>query len=114
MGPRAREPLERVQERVEVLSACHVIATAIDEHVEGLSDPAKLGHISSGEASASSGRMAGRAPLGFLDRGRGEIHSDDVESVRREQEGLNATPAAEVEGGSTRRQIPCREPPLDL
>jgi hypothetical protein len=101
--PRPRVPLERVQERVEVVSACQVVAPAIDEHIEGLSDPAYLGHVSSDEASASSGRMIGRASLGFLNRGRGEIHADDLESVRREEESLDATPTAEVESGSTRR-----------
>lgn len=76
-------PPQRLQERVKVVGTCQVIATAIDEHIEGLSDPAKLGHISSDEASASSGRVIGRASLGFLDRGSGEIHSDYLESVRR-------------------------------
>jgi hypothetical protein len=76
-------PPERAQERVQVVGACQVIATAIDEHIEGLSDPANLGHISRDEASASSGRVTGRASLGFLDRGSGEIHSDYLESVRR-------------------------------
>ena len=76
-------PPQRVQERVEVVAACQVIATAIDEHIEGLSDPANLGHISRDEARASAGRVTGRASLGFLDRGSGEIHSDYLESVRR-------------------------------
>jgi hypothetical protein len=76
-------PPQGVQERVKVVAACQVIATAIDEHIEGLSDPAKLGYISSDEASASSGRVTGRASLGFRDRGGGEIHSDYLESVRR-------------------------------
>ena len=77
-------PPERVQERVQVIFACQVVATAIDEHIEGLSDPADLGHVSSDEASASAGRVTGRAPSGLLDRGRGEIDSDYLESVRRQ------------------------------
>jgi len=96
-------PLERVQERLEVVSACQVIATAIDEHVEGLPDPANLGHVSGDEADASSGRVTGRASLGLRDRGGREIHADDLESVRREQEGLNTTPTAQVEGRSAGR-----------
>jgi hypothetical protein len=76
-------PLERVQERVEVVSACQVIATAIDEHVEGLPDPANLGHISSDEANASSGWVTERASPGFRDRGGREIHADYLESVGR-------------------------------
>jgi hypothetical protein len=66
-----------------MIAACQVIATAIDEHIEGLSDPANLGHISSDEARASSGRVTGRASSGFLDRGSREIHSNYLESVRR-------------------------------
>jgi hypothetical protein len=72
-----------VQERVEVISACHVIATAIDEQIEGLPDSANFRHISSDEANASSGRVTGRPSLGCLDRGSGEIHSDYLQSVRR-------------------------------
>ena len=76
-------PTQRVQERVEVISACHVIATAIDEHIEGFPDSANLRHISSDEANASSGRVTGRPALGFLDRASGETHSDCLKSVRR-------------------------------
>jgi len=76
-------PPERVQERVKVVSACQVIATAIDEHIEGLPDFANLRHISSDEANASSGPVTGRLSLGFLNRGSGEIHSDYLKSVRR-------------------------------
>jgi hypothetical protein len=72
-----------VQERVEMLSACHVITTAIDEHIEGLPDFANLRHISGDEANAPSGRVTGRPSLGFPDRGSGEIHSDYPKSVRR-------------------------------
>jgi len=72
-----------VQERVKVVSACQVIATAIDEHVEGLPDSANLGHISSDEADAAFGRVTERASLGFLDRGSGEVHADYLQSVRR-------------------------------
>jgi hypothetical protein len=72
-----------VQERVKVISACQVIATAIDEHIEGLPDSANLRHISSDEANASSGLVTGRSSLGFLDRSSREIHSDYVESVGR-------------------------------
>jgi hypothetical protein len=72
-----------LQERVEVISACQVIATAIDEHIEGLPDSANLRHISSDEANARSGRMTGPPSLGFLDRASGEIDSDYLESVRR-------------------------------
>jgi hypothetical protein len=72
-----------VQERVKVVAPCQVIATAIDEYIEWLSDPANPGHVSSDEASASAGWMRGRASLGLLDRGSGEIHSDYLESVRR-------------------------------
>jgi hypothetical protein len=71
-----------VQERVKVVSACQVIATAIDEHIEGLPYPANLGHISSDEANASSGRMTECASLSFRDRGSREIHADYLESVR--------------------------------
>jgi hypothetical protein len=65
-----------------MVGAGQVIATAIDEHIEGLSDPANLAHISSYEASASSGRVARRASLGFLDSGSGEIHSNYLKSMR--------------------------------
>jgi hypothetical protein len=92
-----------VQERVKVISACQVIATAIDEHIEGLPDSANLRYISSDEANASSGRVTGRPLLGCLDRGSREIDSDYLESVRRQQERLDATPTAKVEGSSTRR-----------
>jgi hypothetical protein len=76
-------PPQRLQERVKVISACQVIATTIDEHIEGLPDSANLRHISSDEANASSGRVTGRPALGFLDRASGEIHSDYLKSVRR-------------------------------
>jgi hypothetical protein len=73
-----------VQERFKVVSACQVIATAIDEHIEGLSDPANLRHISSDEANSSSGWVTECASLGCLNRGSGEIHSNYLKSVRRQ------------------------------
>ncbi len=86
-----------------MISACQVIATAIYEQIEGLADFANLGHVSSDEANASSGRVTGRPSLGFLDRGSREIHPDHLKSVRREEERLNATSTAKVERSSTRR-----------
>ncbi len=77
-------PPQRVQERVKVVSAGQVIATAIDEHIEGFPDFANLRHISSDEANAPSGRVTGRPSLGFLDRGSGEIHPDYMKSVPRQ------------------------------
>jgi hypothetical protein len=47
--------------------------------------------------------MTGRPSLGFLDRGSGEVHSDYLKSVRRQQQRLNATPTAKVERSPTRR-----------
>jgi hypothetical protein len=67
-----------------VVAACHVIATAIEEHIERLADPVNLGHISSDEAHASSRRVSERAPLRFLDRSRREIHADYLKAVRSE------------------------------
>jgi len=101
--PGARVPLGRVQERIEVVSACQVIAAAVDQHIEGLPDPANLGDVSSDESNAPPGRMTERAASSLLDRGRGEIHADYLEPVRCEQESLNATPTAKVEGRSNRR-----------
>jgi len=72
-----------VQEGVKVIHACQVIATAIDEHIEGLPDPANLGHISNDEANVSSGRMTERSSLSFRDRASREIHADYLETVRR-------------------------------
>jgi hypothetical protein len=76
-------PTQRLQERVKVISACQVIATAIDEHIEGLPDSVNLRHISSDEANASSSRVTGHTSLGFLDRASGEIYSNYLKSVRR-------------------------------
>jgi hypothetical protein len=61
-----------------------VIAAAIDEHIEGLPDPANLGHVTSDEANALSRRVTERASLGFRDRGSREIHTNYLESVRRQ------------------------------
>jgi hypothetical protein len=96
-------PPQRLQERVKVIAACHVIATAIDEHIEGLPDFAHLRHVSSDEANASCGGVTGRPSPGFLDRSSGEIHPDYMKSVRCQQERLDATPTAKVERSSARR-----------
>jgi hypothetical protein len=99
----ARVRPQREQVFLEMIPACQVIAAAIDEHVEGLADPAHLGHVSREEANASAGRVIGRASPGSLDRRGGEIDSDDAKAVRREQERLDAASTAEVERRARRR-----------
>ena len=89
-------PLERVQERVKVVSPRQVIAAAIDEHVERFSDSAELGHISCDEPNTRSGWVIGRPSLCFCDRCRREVHSDRLKSVLGEEQRLDATAAAKV------------------
>ena len=89
-------PLERVQERVKVVSPRRVIAAAIDEHVERFSDSAELGHISCDEPNTRSGWVIGRPSLCFCDRCRREVHSNRFKSVLGEKQRLDATAAAKV------------------
>src|SRR5258705_683918 len=107
-------PRQRVQECVEVVLPCHVIAAAIHEHVERLSNSVSLGYISCNETNALACRVIGCPPLGFRDRRCGEVDSNHIEPMLREKQRLDAAAATKVDGRSNSRQVPNGKTSLDL